>query len=472
MKKLLGPLLAAIAALLLAVPLATADTYTVTRTDDPVPGACLPDDCSLREALTASNGSATVDDVVVIPANPAPYLVNYEMLTLPVTDEVEIRGDGADRSIVEGDGKAVIFSVGSPGVVVSGITIRKGAGAFQNNGNLTLRGVSVENNKREGAGGGIQNNGSLLVESSFFGFNSTAGISGGAIQANGSVTVVNSTFTRNSSNASSAILGNGAVTISSSTIAFNESGSTTAPAVGAKPLTVRDSVFSANTNLAGVLSCGSIEPIVSLGGNVADDASCGTTATDRPNVNPLLGSLALHGGPTQLYDLLPGSPAIDAAGQCPALDQRGAPRPQGAACDSGAYESTPVSPPPPPPPPADKEFFMRLGKKLLLKKGAIWVRLTCPKSEVSPPCRGKAVVADPPLDLGEGVHTLQARPLSGQFKIRPGKTRWVPLRKPRENAKLLPDGPGEKKVTLLVRAKDGAGNSWSLKKRLKLRSAG
>ncbi|HEX5984013.1 MAG TPA: hypothetical protein VFY69_07395, partial [Solirubrobacterales bacterium] len=50
---------AAIAAVLLlcATASAAAATYTVTRTDDPIPGPCEPADCSLREALTAANGS-------------------------------------------------------------------------------------------------------------------------------------------------------------------------------------------------------------------------------------------------------------------------------------------------------------------------------------------------------------------------------------------------------------------------------
>jgi len=47
-----------------------------------------------------------------------------------------------------------------------------------------------------------------------------------------------------------------------------------------------------------------------------------------------------NGGPTQTHALLSGSPAIDAAllANCPAADQRGVSRPQGAGCDSGAYE--------------------------------------------------------------------------------------------------------------------------------------
>ena len=54
-----------------------------------------------------------------------------------------------------------------------------------------------------------------------------------------------------------------------------------------------------------------------------------------------LGTLADNGGPTQTMALLAGSVAIDAGDDlsCPATDQRGVLRPQGAHCDIGAYES-------------------------------------------------------------------------------------------------------------------------------------
>ena len=53
-----------------------------------------------------------------------------------------------------------------------------------------------------------------------------------------------------------------------------------------------------------------------------------------------MGVLADHGGGTLTVDLLANSPAIGlaAAAYCPETDQRGVPRPQGAACDLGAYE--------------------------------------------------------------------------------------------------------------------------------------
>jgi len=57
--------------------------------------------------------------------------------------------------------------------------------------------------------------------------------------------------------------------------------------------------------------------------------------------DPLLDVLADNGGNTQTHALLHGSPAIDAVECDLATDQRGASRPQGAACDIGAFEVQP-----------------------------------------------------------------------------------------------------------------------------------
>ena len=81
----------------------------------------------------------------------------------------------------------------------------------------------------------------------------------------------------------------------------------------------------------------------SLGNNVFTDGTCFPIASDQIVADAGLGSLADNGGPTLTHALLAGSPAIDAAddGVCPATDQRGVPRPQGAACDVGAFEYEP-----------------------------------------------------------------------------------------------------------------------------------
>jgi hypothetical protein len=78
------------------------------------------------------------------------------------------------------------------------------------------------------------------------------------------------------------------------------------------------------------------------------------TLTGSPlTADPLLGPLSSNGGPTATMALPAGSPAIDTGGpQCLDLggapltsDQRGNPRPVGAACDIGAYEYSPPAPP-------------------------------------------------------------------------------------------------------------------------------
>jgi hypothetical protein len=91
--------------------------------------------------------------------------------------------------------------------------------------------------------------------------------------------------------------------------------------------------------------------IFSVGGNVESPGdTCGLTdPTDQVNVTAAqlaLGPLQDNGGPTQTHALLPGSVAIDSAVDCPPpdVDQRGVSRPQGAACDSGAYEAVLVLP--------------------------------------------------------------------------------------------------------------------------------
>ena len=78
-----------------------------------------------------------------------------------------------------------------------------------------------------------------------------------------------------------------------------------------------------------------------LGHNLSSDASCGfTNPASLSNTDPRLGPLADNGGPTLTVALLPDSPAIDAADPAlaPPYDQRGFPRPVGAAPDIGAFE--------------------------------------------------------------------------------------------------------------------------------------
>lgn len=463
----LGIALGAVALLLSLAGSAAAQTYTVTRTDDPTPAPCEPGDCSLRNALMAANATTSVDDVVVLPASAAPYLLQYEELALPIADEVEVRGAGADKTVIKGDGKESIFFVGPFKATLSGMTITGGNSAIQSNGELLVRGVSIEGNRWNGGTAGIITNGLLTVESSFLGFNNTESASGGAIHANAAVTIVNSTIAQNTSKeGAGAISGNAAVTITNSAVASNRSETLTGPAVGGSPLTVHNSVFSDNRNMAGVLSCFSFMPIASLGGNVSDDASCGAGSGDRPIVLPGLGTLALHGGPTPVYDLLAGSPAIDFASQCPPMDQRGVARPQGNGCDSGPYELQPsVSLLPP-----TGQVVMRLGKKnlKLRRSGFVRIRLTCVSTEGSSPCRGKATLRGRFRYPSKKAGASAKRYPSATFAIEVGKAKGVRIRIPRPTAESLTKKGKSKKVTVSVRARDGAGNASTIEARRKI----
>lgn len=116
--------------------------------------------------------------------------------------------------------------------------------------------------------------------------------------------------------------------------------------------------------------------ITSLGNNIESATDCGFTASgDQQNVaDPKVGSLGNNGGQMDTMALLAGSPAIDHANSanCPATDEIGTVRPQGPACDVGAYE-VPVtaSVPPPVTPPA---------KPAAPKVGVAGVRRACVSS--------------------------------------------------------------------------------------------
>ena len=92
-------------------------------------------------------------------------------------------------------------------------------------------------------------------------------------------------------------------------------------------------------NVAGD-QCAGPGAVFSIGGNIDTDGSCNFNGEpDHAPADPLLGPLGYHGGPTPTRELLPDSPAIDFVGCSGGLfDQRGAARPFGPSCDSGAYE--------------------------------------------------------------------------------------------------------------------------------------
>jgi hypothetical protein len=202
-------------------------------------------------------------------------------------------------------------------------------------------------------GGAISVTRSLTIDSSTFAGNSTnedfGTASGGALfqSGHGTVTITNSTFTQNHAATSrgdgSAIASSSPVQLVFVSVVGNPTSSDLPQAQisGTGPwasLATFGSVFSA----AGAGDNCSI-PTTSRGFNYSDDASCALTQpTDHTSAPPpLLGPLADNGGPTETLLPAANSPLVDTIPppDCPLhVDQRGAHRPHGPACDIGSVE--------------------------------------------------------------------------------------------------------------------------------------
>ena len=189
------------------------------------------------------------------------------------------------------------------------------------------------------SGGGIYNEtGLLTITDSTLSSNyaTNEGGSGGGIYNDATATVIDSTLSGNSASSVGGILngGSGTLTIAHSTLSGNSGGGI---------FNSGGTVSVAATIVANSTSGGDCSGSVTDDGyNIDDDGSCGFSGTSTSHSTTLdstLGALANNGGPTQTIALLPHSPAIDQvpSADCPATDQRGAPRT--APCDIGAYDT-------------------------------------------------------------------------------------------------------------------------------------
>ncbi len=75
---------------------AQAATFQVTRVDDPAPGACVPGDCSLREAMDAAavNDPAGEVDVITVPSG---SIVLTRGSLVAVAQKLRVQGAGSGR---------------------------------------------------------------------------------------------------------------------------------------------------------------------------------------------------------------------------------------------------------------------------------------------------------------------------------------------------------------------------------------
>ena len=349
--------------------------FTVTSAAEHDDGSCATDDCTLREALNASNANADPNVINFAPgvggSIRAPSPDSFDVLQ-PLT----INGPGARILRLRRGGSAgrILRIATSGNVAVSGLTIAdgylnsgNGAGVLVEAGNVTLSDCAVTSNTAafgQSDGAGVFNaiGATLTLLRCTFSEN-YAGQFGGGVHNQGTFAATNCTF-----------LGNGAL---------RGGGIISRANAGAARMTLRNCTITGNYATDGVASPGfGGGGVFAEGGAqqhfVANNIIAGNTATNDPDVRgnytseghnligvkgdstgiengisgdkvgvpPNFDTFGNHGGPTDTMSLLASSAAVNAGNNslAPVTDQRGYLRAN--VSDIGAFEFNGTVPPP------------------------------------------------------------------------------------------------------------------------------
>ena len=339
--------------------------------------------CSLREAIIAANSdkqsggkpgecaAGSGADTILLP--PGTYTLTRtdngnedasQTGDLDITDSVTISPDPAlppGEVIIDASGITDrVFHVISGDVTIIGVTLRNGTvngdgGGVHNRANLTLENSTVSGDSATHNGGGLYNTGTLILNKSTVSGNSAANDGGGLYNNTaGTLTLNNSTVSGNTSDNSGGGLFNnsGTTHLNNVTIAYNtadndgdEAGDGGGIRIDLGPINVRNSIIAENDDNSSTVKLNDCSGTLnSPGYNLIQDVTgCffeGTVAGNITGQDPLLDPLAENGGDTWTHALGLASPAIDAGDNstCLPTDQRGVSRPQGLACDIGAFE--------------------------------------------------------------------------------------------------------------------------------------
>ncbi len=300
---------------------------------------------SLRQIITSAPASSTITFGVT-----GTITLGSEIV---IDKPLIIQGPGPSALTISGGGTTRIFRhTTNDTVTINNVTLANGnagggrGGAIDNEaGNLSLTRIIVRNNTTTDNGGGVINwlgGGTVDINLSTFSGNSAA-YGGALFNYGGAMTVTNSTFTGNSGSVFGGALQSWTnTTLTQVTIAGNSaSGSAGGIHNSGGTITLTRSIIGNNTaptcpdlQILGTLSEGGNNLIQNAGG-------CGVaifSSTDVNGVDPQVSALANNGGFTDTMAIDYTSPAVDAGGICSGIDQRGIDRPQGAACDIGAFE--------------------------------------------------------------------------------------------------------------------------------------
>lgn len=384
----------------LAGPSARAATWYVTPTGDDTADCQTPATPCLT--INGAIGKAADGDIILVSegtysvtSGDEVVFLKWRSLTLSGGWDAGFAAQGG-TSVIDGGGvRRGIFVDGGAGVNIDHFTVehgfnsREGGGMFIHSATVTMDKCLIANNVSLEGGGGILSQGSTLtLRNSTVSANVTGNPSwcsyGGAIFApattltldnttvsgnavigrcevsgvhllGGSLEVNNSTISGNYGVNGNAIKASGgSVTLRNATISFNE-GAGLLNTYSAS-ISLQNSIIAGNG--AGV-DCFNdrVYPGTFISGGynlIGNGEGCPITASPGDQIgssatpiNPMLLPLGNNGGMTATHALRSGSPALNAGNPavpgsggsaCLATDQRGQPRPQGIACDIGAFE--------------------------------------------------------------------------------------------------------------------------------------
>jgi CSLREA domain-containing protein len=369
--------------LLAGATVALGDTITVTTGVDDLTNN---GNCTLREAVFAAATNAPRDLCPAGGANPVIMLpAGTYTLSIPgrgengastgdldVTGPLTIMGAGAATTIIDGATVDRVFDVFGGTVTITGVTIRNGqegttgcgcgAGVNIRFGTLVLMDSAIVGNSADGGAGIDVESGTTLQASgvTISGNTAVAGSDGAGIRnEGGTVTLVNVTVSGNLAQGNGGGISNNAsgnTSLNGCTIANNTADSDGSGTGDGGGIFNAGTLTLSNTIIAGNMDTGNEAPdcsgtLSSQGYNLlANTTACTLSGILTGNVTDQpagLMPLTDNGGPTLTQAISGTSPALDAgnpaapgsgASTCPTTDQRGTSRPQGAACDIGAFE--------------------------------------------------------------------------------------------------------------------------------------
>jgi hypothetical protein len=340
-------------------PAQAGPSFVVTNVSEHDDGTCTVDDCTLLEAINASNANANAN-TITFASGVSGIIVNSTVGGLTITNPVTLNGPGARVLTVSGNNVARVFAV-NPAVTANfnGLTIAKGSsagpggGIYNDHGTVSVADCTISGNTAF-SGGGIYNRGvtsgsaTLSVKRSTISGNIANGSLGvgGAIDSEGvnggsaSVTLTNCTVTGNTAPvipgaAGLLSFGSGGT---ASVILINCTFNSNAITNDTSTLSLANTILNAGSGGATVTN--SNGTVTSQGHNLSSDNAGGflVGAGDKPNTNPMLDTLKNNGGPSDTLALLAGSPAINAGDdtKAPATDERVFTR--AGVSDIGAFE--------------------------------------------------------------------------------------------------------------------------------------